>query len=299
MVLTRTGAAQCRKSPSEFVDAAASKATPYIVWDSEIKGFGLLVMPTGIKSYFYQYRTAEARQRRATIGKHGEWTATEARAKAEDFRESVRAGRDPLADKRALKEAPTVGEILDAYLQSESFKDKAVSTQAVDRGRIARHLRPLLGRKHAHALSQEDVKRAFNAIRDGNTAKDVKTRKRGRARVTGGPGTARMSIDLLRTIFNWAVVKPNPCDGVSTGRSGTREAIVEDAASYARLFGTLDLMETERRIRTPVADAIRLIALTGCRRGEAAGLRWRHVDLKQGRIVMPPQSHKTGRNVQS
>jgi integrase len=54
-------------------------------------------------------------------------------------------------------------------------------------------------------------------------------------------------------------------------------------------------MEAERRIRSPVADAIRLIALTGCRRGEAAELRWRHVDLKKGRIVLPPQSHKTGR----
>ena len=46
---------------------------------------------------------------------------------------------------------------------------------------------------------------------------------------------------------------------------------------------------------SPVADAIRLIALTGCRRGEAAGLRWENVDLKQGRILLPPQSHKTGR----
>lgn len=141
----------------------------------------------------------------------------------------MRKGRDPLSEKRALKEAPTVGEIFDAYLQSESFKDKAASTQAIDRGRIERHLRPLLGRKHAHSLSQEDVKRAFNAIRDGNTAKDIKTRKRGRARVTGGPGTARMSIDLLRAIFNWAGVKPNPCDGVKTGQSGTRETILEDA----------------------------------------------------------------------
>ena len=207
----------------------------------------------------------------------------------------MRKGRDPLSEKRALKEAPTVGEIFDAYLQSESFKDKAASTQAIDRGRIERHLRPLLGRKHAHSLSQEDVKRAFNAIRDGNTAKDIKTRKRGRARVTGGPGTARMSIDLLRAIFNWAGVKPNPCDGVKTGQSGTRETILEDAESYARLFATLDLMEAERRIRSPVAEAIRLIAFTGCRRGEAAGLRWRHIDLKQGRIVLPPQSHKTGR----
>lgn len=255
----------------------------------------MLVMPSGIKSYFYQYRTAQGRQRRATIGKHGEWTPTQARAKAEDYRKAVRDGRDPLADKRALKEAPTVGEIVDAYLESESFKDKAASTQAIDRGRIERHLRPLLGRKHVHSLGAEDIKRTFNAIRDGKTATDVKARKRGHARVTGGSGAARMCINLLRTIFNWAAVKPNPCDGVASGTSGTRETILEDAASYARLFATLGRMQTERRIRSAVADAIRLIALTGCRRGEAAKLCWQHVDLKQGRIILPPQSHKTGR----
>ena len=65
--------------------------------------------------------------------------------------------------------------------------------------------------------------------------------------------------------------------------------------AYGRLFATLERMETERRIRAPVADAIRFIALTGCRRSEAACLRWGHVDLKQGRVVLPPQSHKTGR----
>jgi integrase len=283
------------KIAKRVVDAADPKANRFIIWDSEVKGFGLLVMPSGIKSYFYQYRTAEGRQRRATIGKHGEWTPTGARTKAEEYRQMVRAGRDPLAEKRALKEAPTVGEILDSYLESESFKDKADSTQAIDRGRIERHLRPLLGRRHAHSLSQEDIKRTFNSIRDGNTARDVKTRKRGRARVTGGAGTARMSIELLRAILNWAAVKPNPCDGIKTGQSGTRETILEDVAAYARLFATLDLMESERRIRSSVADAIRLVALTGCRRGEAAGLRWKNVDLKRGRIVLPPQSHKTGR----
>jgi integrase len=283
------------KITKRVVDAAAPTQKRYIIWDAEIKGFGLLVMPSGIKSYFYQYRNAEGRQRRATIGKHGEWTPTQARAKAEDYRGTVRGNRDPLADKRALKEAPTLGEILDAYLDSESFKDKAPTTQRVDRGRIERHLRPLLGRRHVHSLDSEDIKRTFNAIREGSTAKDEKTRKRGRARVTGGPGTARMAIELLRSIFNWAKVKPNPCDGVKTGSSGIRETILEDSEAYGRLFATLDRMETERRIRSPVADAIRLITLTGCRRGEAAGLRWRHVDLKQGRIVLPPQSHKTGR----
>ena len=104
------------KITKRVVDAAAPKPERYIIWDSELKGLGLLVLPSGIKSYFYQYRTPEGRQRWATIGKHGEWTPTQVRAKAEDLRELVRDGRDPLAEKRALKEAPTVGDILDADL---------------------------------------------------------------------------------------------------------------------------------------------------------------------------------------
>ena len=70
------------KITKRVVDAAVPEGERYILWDDEIKGFGLLVMPSGIKSYFYQYRTAEGRQRRATIGKHGEWTPTKAREKA-------------------------------------------------------------------------------------------------------------------------------------------------------------------------------------------------------------------------
>ena len=284
------------KITKRCVDTAEVEAERHIVWDGELKGFGLLVLPTGIKSYFYQYRTPEGRQRRITIGKHGAWTAEKARRKAEDYREAVRHGGDPLSEKRALLQTPTVGEILDAYLdESDAFAEKAESTRAIDRGRIERHLRPLLGRKHAHLLTDDDIRRAFNAIRDGKTSTDVKTRKRGLARVRGGQGAAKMAIDLLRSIFNWAKVKPNPCEGVRTGTSGTRDTILEDAADYARLFKTLDRMEAERRIRSPAADAIRLIALTGCRRGEAAGLRWRHVYLKKGEIVLPPASHKTGR----
>jgi len=277
------------------VDAAEVRAERYIMWDSELKGFGLLVLPTGVKSYLFKYRTPEGIQRRVTIGQHGAWTPDQARKKAEGLRHAVRHGADPLGTKKMLRASKTVGDLLDEYLQSEDFKLKAPSTQSIDRGRIERHLRPLLGRRHAHLVSDEDVKRALAAICDGKTAADIKTGQRGRARVRGGAGTARMAIDLLRVIFNFAKVKPNPCEGVKTGTSGTRDTILDDASDYTRLFETLDKMELERRIRQPAADAIRLIALTGCRRGEAANLRWAHVDLKQGRIVLPPTAHKTGR----
>ena len=287
------------KLTKRVVDAATVAAERYIVWDPELKGFGLLVLPSGIRSYLYQYRTPEGRKRRITIGQHGAWTPDEARKAAEDYRQVVKTGGDPLGRKRALREALTVGELLDAYLASQDFANKTPITQAVDRGRIERHLRFLLGKKHAHLVTENDVQRAFAAIRDGKTAIDVKTGRRGRARVRGGEGAAKMAIIVLGVIFNWGIrarlVKENPCRFVKVGTFGTRDTILDGAADYARLFQTLDRMEGEGRIRRPAADAIRLIALTGCRRGEAAGLRWSHVDLKRARIVLPPTAHKTGR----
>jgi hypothetical protein len=95
--------------------------------------------------------------------------------------------------------------VLDAYLASERFAAKAPSTQAIDRGRIERHLRPLLGRTHVHTLTPGGVERAFAAIRVGRTATVVKTRARGKARVTGGEGTAREAIHLLRAVLAWGV----------------------------------------------------------------------------------------------
>ena len=75
---------------------------------------------------------------------------------------------------------------------------------------------------------------------------------------------------------------------------GQRETILSDVDEYSRLFKAIETMESELRIRRPAADAIRLIALTGARRSEVTSLIWRHVDLKVGRIVLPPKAHKTG-----
>jgi integrase len=290
------------KLTKRIVDITAPAAKKQVlVWDDRFPGFGLVVYPSGVKSYVYQYRNAEGRSHRATIGKHGDWTPDQARRRAEELRDIVRAGGDPLTQKRTVKQSPTVGDLLDAYLLSERFQDKSDQTQKIDRGRIERHLRPLLGKRHAHLLTDNDIRRALVAIRNGKTATDIKTGHRGRAIVKGGAGTARMAIDLLRAIFNWARVEKliafaNPCEHVKTGTSGTRETILEDAEGFGRLFQTLDRMERERRIRQPVADAIRLIAFTGCRRGEAASLLWKHVELKQARIVLPPSRHKSGKS---
>ena len=89
------------KISKRTVDAA--KPDPgggrYILWDIEIKGFGLIVLPSGVKSYIFNYRTPEGRSRRATIGKHGDWTPDQARRRAAELRDAVRAGQRPSGGK--------------------------------------------------------------------------------------------------------------------------------------------------------------------------------------------------------
>jgi integrase len=289
------------KISKRVVDAAQPTADGkrYTLWDDTLKGFGLLVLPSGVKSFVFDYRNGEGRKRRATIGKVGSVTPHAARQSAENMADRVRTGGDPLDDKSAGRLAPTMARVFDAYLASARFAEKAESTRSIDQGRIKRHLRPLLDKSHPHKLKPEDVRRTFNAIKSGKTAIDQKTGAHGRAIVRGGEGTARAAIRLLRAILSWAVseglVDRNPALGVAIGSDGERETILEGPEQYSALFKTLAKLQAEKRIRGPVADVVRVLALTGARRSEISGARWRHVDLEAGTIVLPPTAHKTGR----
>jgi hypothetical protein len=158
------------------VDAAAlDQCRRFTIWGHRRQRLRPPRAPSGIKSYVFNYRTPRAAAGARPYGKHGSWTPEQARSKAEALRLSVAAGRDPLGEKQALRAAPTVSEVLDAYLASERFAAKAPSTQGIDRGRIERHLKPLLGNKHVHALTPGDVERA--SPRSG-TARRLRSRRR-------------------------------------------------------------------------------------------------------------------------
>lgn len=281
------------------VDNLKSSDGDYFAWGDDPKGFGVKVFTSGVKSFVFQYRTKEGKSRRYTIGKLSDTlTVEQARKKARELFLDVMAGNDPMAYKQQRREALTVNQLLDRYVASPAFEQKAETTKATDRGRIERHLRPLLGTAHADMLTGDAIRRAQTAIKEGKTAGRFKTVARGLAKVTGGAGTADKSVLILRAAYAWAVsegiLKDNPAAAVKVAQPGQRETILGGSSDYAALFRTINQMESEHRIRSTVADAIRLIALTGARRGEVVGLKWEHVDLKSGLITLPPKAHKTG-----
>ncbi|MBF0262792.1 MAG: tyrosine-type recombinase/integrase [Magnetococcales bacterium] len=284
------------KLTKRIVDGAQTGERDIYLFDEDLIGFGLKITPAGRKVYLLQYRF-QGSKKRMMIGVHGSpWTPDQAREEAKRLLGLVSAGQDPAEQKRQLKTLPTVADLCAHYL-AEGTMHKKASTLYVDRGRIERHIIPLLGRKKVHELTRTDCERFLKAIAEGATAADIKTGSRGRAIVEGGPGTANRALGLLGAILTFAVHRgmrtDNPAHGVRKYRENRRDRFLSQE-ELARLGEALAKVESDGG--NPVAlAAIRALILTGCRKGEILGLRWCDVDFERGCLLLPDS--KTGSKV--
>src|ERR1035437_679066 len=277
------------------------------IWDAAVAGFGARRQQSPAVSYVLIYRTQEGRQRWHTIGRHGApWTPETAREESKRLLGKVVDGIDPSAVKPAKRKAATVAELCDLYLaDAEAGRlltrrklPKKASTLTIDRGRIARHIKPLLGQMKVAAVTREDVDGFMHDIALGKTAGNTKTaRKRGLARVRGGKTAASRAVGLLGGIFTYAVshrMRPdNPVRGVMSFAYGKRERRLTDD-EYKSLGDALAKAKMKNFWPAAVAAA-RFLALTGWRSGEVLGLRWDEVDLPRRTATL--DDTKTGRSV--
>ncbi len=267
--------------------------------DGALKGFGVRLKPSGVASYLLQYRNRQGRTRRLALGRVGELTPDQARSLAGKKLRQIREGGDPSADRHAARQAMTLGELTDLYLDEgpAAKATKKASSWAADRSNIERHIRPLLGRKLASALTQADVARFQRDVATGKTAADIKTGLRGRAIVQGGKGTAARSLTVLAAMLQFGVARGvlpvNPAKGVRPYRGQKRERFLSEA-EVATLADNLAEMEREG-LNPTCAAAIRLLMLTGCRKSEIVSLRWEHVDFERSCLNLPDS--KTGAKV--
>ena len=216
------------------------------------------------------------------------------------------SGLDPGAHQTEKPE--TVSQLCDDYMDAawsgailtRFNRPKKASTLEIDRGRISRHIKPLIGHLKVTEIHSRTVRRMIDDITVGKTAVTLKTKVRGKAIVKGGAATAARVADLLSGIMTWAIeqgiISQNPVHRVRRFRSEPRQRFLS-TEELAKLGAVLErgADETGKPIHPHAISIIRLVCLTGCRLGEITGLAWDELDLELGCLRL--EDTKTGRSL--
>jgi integrase len=284
-----TGRNKVRKLTKREIDGTQPEERRYTVWDTELRGFGLRVEPSGRKTFIARYRAGGGRtgtQRQATIGRYGTFTPDQARKLARRALAAVASGEDPVAKARSNRQSGiTISQVCEWYLEQATVgrirgrlgRVIKPSTLAMDRSRIETHVKPLLGKKTVRALASHDFEEMQSKIAVGETAKQAldvdATPKRG-GLASGGDAVAARTLGMLSTILEHAVrhrlIPHNPAKGIRkiAGRRRTFRLSLEQV----RLLGE-HMREAARDGESPTGlKVIRFVLLSGFRRNEALGL---------------------------
>jgi integrase len=291
------------KLTKRFVESEKPPALGYaLAWDDDIPGFGLRIHSSGQRSYLVQYRNAQGRSRRMTLGRHGKITADAARKNALRIFAAVRDGKDPLAERRAYIDAPVVSDLLDRYVAEHIERRNRATTQGEFKRIVERHIRPHLGMHKVAAVTRQDVAKLHRSLAET-------------------PRQANVVLAICSKAFSlaeeWGMRADgtNPCRRIARNPEQHRERFLT-VAELQRLAATLRVAEREglpwdvdekqpkakhlakpenRRTLYPrvVTAAVELLLYTGCRLSEVLHLQWDQVDMEAGVIML--KETKVGR----
>jgi len=262
------------------VDSQMPSDKSVYLWDSELSGFGLKVLPSRRKTYLVQYRLGgrRGRTRRMTIGVHGTVTPEQARREAKILLAQVSLGIDPMADKDKAKQAPTMHELLQKFLKEHAKAKLSQSTQVEYETVIRLKVPPSLKRKYIHEITRRDISRLHQNMSDM-------------------PSRANKTVMVLSKFFNWCEENEfrddhtNPCRHVKKYKEEARQRFLSQDEQQ-RLEQTLQIAEHEEIATIYTIEAIRMLMFTGARLREILDLKWKYINWQQGVLNLPKS--KTG-----
>jgi integrase len=242
-----------------------------IEYDDTVKGFGVRVTFAGSRAFILNYRTRSGRERRYTIGSFPDWKTAAARGEAGELKKRIDLGEDPLADIEAQREAPTIAELCKRF-KEEHVAKKRPSTRRDYEGMIDNYVLPALKHYKVAEITFSEI--------DGLHRK-VSVR---------APYRANRMVAMLSKMFNlatrWGWRTENPAKGIERNPEQKRRRYLS-AAELARLAKALDEHEDKQ-----AANIVRLLLLTGARRGEVQAMRWDQLDLDKGVWTKPGATTK-------
>lgn len=261
------------KLTKRVIDAVRPPASgETFLWDTELRGFGLRVKSTGVMSFLVQYRVGK-RTRRYVLGRVGAVTPDKARALARSALEKIAQGGDPSKERKDARNAKTMDDLCDQYLSDHVEVHNRPATQKSARRLTDAVIRPALRTLYAKDVTGQDVAKLHLSLRST-------------------PRQANHALSILSKMMSlaelWGYRPPgsNPCKGVRRYPEKARERFLSGDELRA-LGSALQGLERESAILPDAANAIRLLALTGCRQGEILALEWEHIDFESGEMLLP------------
>jgi integrase len=265
-------------APMRLTDNAVKRLPPpasgnKITYDDLVMGFGCRVTARGHKSFVLTYRRrADRRQRRYTIGPCSYWSTATAREEARRLKRKIDSGGDPVGELEATRAAATTVADLAARFTDEVLPRNRASTRRDYRQQIATDILPVLGDMKVSAVTHSDVDKLHHKIS------------------ARAPIHANRVVALLSRLFSlavrWGLRADNPCKGIERNAEEKRQRYLS-AAELARLSTALANLRDQS-----AANAVRLLLLTGARRGELLAARWVDFDLETGVWTKPGSTTK-------
>ena len=259
------------------VDALKPHERERVVWDDDLKGFGVRVHPSGRKVFIVKTRY-RGRVIKMTIGPEGAVSPAYARVRAAEIITDARAGKKPAGRK---SDGPTMSDLGKRFLEEYVPVHCKASTAEEYRRSVKLFIDPRIGKLRVPDVQRSDIAALHHDMRET-------------------PYQANRTLGVLSKIFNLAELwelRPdgsNPCRHVKRFKEEKRERFLSDE-EYRRLGAALREIEQDGSETAAVIAAIHLLMLTGCRLSEIQKLRWEQVDLDTGELRLPET--KTGAKV--
>ena len=152
------------KLTKRAVDAAEVRASEYFIWDGDLPGFGVRVLPSGRKRYIVQYR-AGRRSRRISPGPSTVLTCEQARSQAIAILAAARNGDDPAGKREAGRKAITVRELAERFDKEHIALRLKPSTAKGYRRMLARVILPALGNHRVSEVTRADIAKLHHDLR--------------------------------------------------------------------------------------------------------------------------------------